>query len=458
MRRLLFLFLLLCSTAQAITYSPNGTSGLNLVYNGNDDDNSYKVNLPWSVSFLGTNYNSVYVGTNGYITFQSGSSTYSGFSASNPGGPHISIYPGDRRLYKLYYAQIDAGTAQARFVIRAEGVDYSNGAVTHIWEVVFYPGTSYFDIYFVDAPSSGNAGTTGISNGSTYVSTFTTTELTGIRINADGTINVGAPTSTTTVGVSTGITTAQQTRKNNLITDRNSISGNQIYIDQAGSNNTIDITQSSGNNSIQGITQQRALLKGDNNTVIIKQGNSLDTTGKNLIKLEMNTGSNSNQIKLYQGYNADGTMNASDSNGHIISLSLLGSTNQINLYQTNLGGVNAGNFAEMNVTGNTNNITVNQKGGGGKTFFSTVTGNANTISAAQDGIGQDYLNINLTGNGHTVNANQNGSGSHLGYIDLTNGGGSSTVNLNQTGSTAQSYSIIQNCLNPAGCSVSVTQQ
>jgi hypothetical protein len=138
--------LLVSLTAQAITYAPNGTSGLNLVYNGNDDDNSYTVNLPWSINFLGTNYNSVYVGTNGYITFSSPNSTYSGFSASNPAGPHISIYPADRRLYKLYYAEIAAGTAQARFVIRAEGVDYSNAAVTYVWEVHFYPGASYFDI------------------------------------------------------------------------------------------------------------------------------------------------------------------------------------------------------------------------------------------------------------------------------------------------------------------------
>jgi hypothetical protein len=261
----------------------------------------------------------------------------------------------------------------------------------------------------------------------------------------------------TTTGTSTGITTAQQTRKNNLITNRNSISGNSVYIDQAGDNNTVNITQSSSNNSIQGINQQNALLKGNSNTITVKQGNSSDPTGKNLIKLEMNTGSNSNQIKLYQGYNADGSMNIYDSDGHIISLGLTGSSNQINLYQTNLGANNAGNFAELNITGSTNNITVNQKGSGSKTLFTSVTGNNNTVSALQDGLGQQYLDITLTGNGHTVNASQDGTGNHLGYINLTNGGGASTVNLTQSGSTAQSYSITQTCVNPAGCSVSVTQ-
>ena len=265
------------------------------------------------------------------------------------------------------------------------------------------------------------------------------------------------PTSPTTVGTSSGITNTQSTRKNNLITNRNSVSGNSVYIDQAGDNNTFNITQSSNNNSIQGINQQNALLKGNSNTVTIKQGNTSDTTGKNLIKLEMNTDSNSNTVKLYQGYNVNGTVNTSDSDGHIISLGLTGSSNQVNVYQTNLGASNAGHFAELNITGSTNNITVNQKGNGGKTFFSTVNGSSNTVSALQDGTGQDFLDVKLTGNGHNVNASQSGAGNHLGYIDLTNSGGSSTVNLTQTGSTAQSYSITQTCVNPAGCSVSVTQ-
>jgi hypothetical protein len=46
--------LLFCSfntTAKAISYSPNGTSGLNLVYNGGIDDSFFAVNLPWTVIF-----------------------------------------------------------------------------------------------------------------------------------------------------------------------------------------------------------------------------------------------------------------------------------------------------------------------------------------------------------------------------------------------------------------------
>jgi hypothetical protein len=402
------------SNADAVEYSPNGTSGLTLAYNGNDDDNSYTVNLPWAINILGTNYNSVYVGTNGYITLSSPNSTYGGFSASNPAGPHISIYPADRRLYKLYYAQLGAGTAQARFVIRAEGVDYSNAAVTYIWEVHFYPGTSYFDIYFVDAPSSGNAGTTGISNGSTYVSTFTTTELTGIRINANGTLDVGAPV------YSSGITGAQTARKNAETTQRLNQNGNEINIDQIG----------------------------DNNSITIRQG--VSATGKNRIELYSN--GSSNTYNLNQGYLTDGTVMGGDSSNHYLYLNVTGSNNTITKQQTGTT-----NFNETTVSGNTNNLTNIQQGNSPKILFQNIVGNSNTVTTNQKDTGNHYLDINLTGTGHNVNAIQQGSGNHAATINFTNSGGASSLNLNQSGATNQTYSIQQSCTNPAGCSATVTQ-
>jgi hypothetical protein len=402
------------SNADAVEYSPNGTSGLTLAYNGNDDDNSYTVNLPWAINILGTNYNSVYVGTNGYITLSSPNSTYGGFSASNPAGPHISIYPADRRLYKLYYAQLGAGTAQARFVIRAEGVDYSNAAVTHIWEVHFYPGTSYFDIYFVDAPSSGNAGTTGISNGSTYVSTFTTTELTGIRINANGTLDVGAPV------YSSGITGAQTARKNAETTQRLNQNGNEINIDQIG----------------------------DNNSITIRQG--VSATGKNRIELYSN--GSSNTYNLNQGYLTDGTVVGGDSSNHYLYLNVTGSNNTITKQQ-----IGTTNFNETTVSGNTNNLTNIQQGNSPKILFQNIVGNSNTVTTNQKDTGNHYLDINLTGTGHNVNAIQQGSGNHAATINFTNSGGASSLNLNQSGATNQTYSIQQSCTNPAGCSATVTQ-
>jgi hypothetical protein len=419
LHRISFFFLLLFSlTTQATTYAPNGTSGLNLVYNGNDDDNSYTVNLPWSVNFLGTNYSSVYVGTNGYITLSSPNSTYGGFSASNPGGPHISIYPADRRLYKLYYAQIDAGTAQARFVIRAEGVDYSNAAVTYVWEVHFYPGTSYFNIYFVDAPSSGNAGTTGISNGTSYVLTYTTTELTGIRINANGTLDVVAP------AYSSSITNVQQTRKASETAQRTGQSGNLLYIEQVG----------------------------DNNNITIRQGVTI--TGKNRIELYAN--GNNNTLNLNQGYNVDGSVPNLEYNNHYQYLNLSGASNNITTKQIN-GTSTVGHFMETTISGNTNTLNMTQQGVGSKTLFLNVNGGSNSVTTNQKDSGQHYLDLTLIGNGHTVNATQEGAGNHAATVNFTNSGGASSLNLNQSGSSNQTYSINQSCANAGGCATTITQ-
>jgi hypothetical protein len=366
------------------------------------------------VNFLGTNYNSVFVCSNGYITFQSGSSTYSGFSASNPAGPHISIYPADRRLLKLYYAELNSGTAQAKFVIRVEGVDYSNSAITHIYEIHFYPGSSYYDIYFVDAPASGNAGTTGISNGSTYVSTFTATELTGIRINANGTLDTGAP------AYSSGITSTQQARKNSETTQRLNQSGNEIQVEQIG----------------------------DNNNITIRQGVTI--SGKNRIELYSN--GDYNTLNLNQGYTTSGTVSSNDSNNHYLNLNLIGNNNTVTKQQT---GTN--NFVETTINGNSNNVTNIQQGTSGKILFQNISGNSNTVTTNQKDSGQHYLDIKLMGNGHNVGVTQQGTGNHAATIDFTNSGGASSLNLNQSGATNQIYSIQQSCVNLAGCSTTITQ-
>lgn len=255
---------------------------------------------------------------------------------------------------------------------------------------------------------------------------------------------------------SSSISGAQTTRKNNLITNRNNVTNNNIYIDQAGDNNTISIEQSGNNNSIQGINQQRAKLLGNGNNITIKQGDPIDLVGKNLIKLE--TDGTSNTLNLTQGRNPiTGLADGAESNGHIISLGLTGNSNNVTAKQSNDGGNNSGHFAEINISGNTNTLNLTQGNNTGKTLFGSVTGNNNSLTASQTGTGADFLDITLTGNGHNVNSAQSGAGNHAATINLTNSGGASSVTLTQGGSTAQTYSIQQSCTNPAGCSVSVTQ-
>ena len=218
---------------------------------------------------------------------------------------------------------------------------------------------------------------------------------------------------------SSGITNAQQTRKNSETTQRLNQSGNEINIEQIG----------------------------DNNNFTIRQGVTLGA--KNRIELYSN--GDSNTYNLNQSYTTNGTA-VSDSGNHYMYLNVTGSNNNITKQQTGTT-----NFVETTVSGNTNNLTNIQQGNSPKILFQNVNGNNNTVTTNQKDGGQHYLDINLTGNGHNVNATQEGAGNHAATIQFTNSGGASSLNLNQSGSTNQTYSINQSCTNPAGCSTTITQ-
>ena len=439
------------SKAQAIDYSPNGTTGLTLVYNGDVDDTFYTVSLPWTVSFLGSTYGTVYVSSNGYITFSAGSGQYSGFSASSPAGPKINIIPGDRRLYKLYYAQLNAGTSDAKFVIRVEGVDFGNTAITHIYEVHFYYDKSYYDIYFVDAPSSGNqnGGITAISNGSAYVLNFNSTESTGIRINSGATESTGISGGGSYIS---NITGGQQTNITaNLNRTTALANGNEIYIDQVGNNNTTTITQTGNYNKITGTANQTATIAGDSNTTTIRQNSG---SGKNLIDLNV-TGTGSNTLNLNQGYLTDGTLSGNQLGGNYQKVDVQGNNNTVTTQQNRDVGT-VGNYMEHSIIGNFNSITSTQSGDN-KLLFNSISGNYNTVNTTQSGTGaQHYIDLTLTGAGNTATVNQSGNTQNKATIVINNIGGPAGVNLTQTG--GQTYNITTNCVTLGGCGTTTVNQ
>ena len=231
--------------------------------------------------------------------------------------------------------------------------------------------------------------------------------------------------------------------------------GNHLYLEQkiGSSANSVTIEQTGNYNKIAGLGGVTyAVIDGDNNTVNIKQG---DTLGKNLI--EFNVVGNTNTITLWQARNpTTGLQDGQESGGHYMGLNINGNTNTLSLKQSNDGGTTSGHFAYVDVTGNNNQGTLKQMGNGEKTFFGIVNGNTNVFDVTQQGSGS-FMDLSLTGNGHNVTANQKDAGSHKATINLTNAGGSSTVNLIQQGSTAQNINITQQCATLSGCSVSVTQ-
>jgi hypothetical protein len=183
---------------------------------------------------------------------------------------------------------------------------------------------------------------------------------------------------------------------------------NAVYVDQiSGDNNTVTISLSGSKNRTE-LTLDGA----GTNTVNITQ------TGSNYLKADVN------------GYNNSLTSN-----------------------QTNTIGTN---YAETTIDGNNNVVNHTQSNNNNRLLFSVVNGNNNTLTTTQSGSGQHYIDARLTGNGHNVTVNQYGANANNARIDVTNAGGAATVDLEQAG--GKSFTLIQNCANPAGCSTIVRQQ
>jgi hypothetical protein len=254
---------------------------------------------------------------------------------------------------------------------------------------------------------------------------------------------------------SSGITVQQQTRRDSATVRRQAVINNSIYIDQVGDNNTVTISQQGNNNQIKGIGQQAASIQGNYNNVTVRQGTtSGSSSGKNLVELQV-TG-DSNTVNLNQGRNSDGTNSGTDSNNHYQMLNLSGSSNSVTTVQKDGTNAGAGHFMENTISGNSNVINLTQQGTAGKVLFTNVNGSGNNVTTNQKDTGNHYLDVGLVGNGHTVNVVQEGAGNHAATINLTNAGASGTVNLNQSGTTNQTYSIQQSCTTTS-CGATITQ-
>lgn len=279
-----------------------------------------------------------------------------------------------------------------------------------------------------------------------------------IYYGINGSIQSSGPTTSTTTGTSGGITSAQSSNKSSARTRSNNQSDNTVYIDQVGDNNTVTIEQDgTATNTIRGIYSSgddAGLIQGDSNTIEIRQGADTSTSS-NLIEFKI-IGS-TNDILLYQDRLNTGYEDTQAGGGHNIILDVYGSSNDIDLIQRNNYDTYGGHHINLEVDGSSNTINMKQISDYSKDIFGKVTGNNNSVDVYQEGDANKYLDFDLTGNGHTIDVDQLGTGAHDAEITLIYGSAPSTVNLLQQGSTDQSYSIEQTCYTAGGCSTTVTQ-
>ena len=273
----------------------------------------------------------------------------------------------------------------------------------------------------------------------------------------NGEMESSGPTTTTSTGTSSGITSTQSTSKSSARTRANNYGGdNTIYINQAGNSNTVSITQSgTAGNHIKGLNGTSAsTITGNSNTLDIRQG--ADTsTGINLIEFDI-LGS-TNDILLYQDRLDAGSEASLTGGQHTIKLDVDGDLNNIDIIQRSSSSTNGGHHTELEVTGDSNVVDLKQIGNYSKDIFGSVTGDSNNVLVRQRGESNKYLEFELIGNGHDLDVEQSGTGNHNASISLTNGSAPSSLDLTQSGSTSQSYAIEQTCYTLGGCSATVTQ-
>ena len=154
--------------AGSLTASTTPTSG-------NSDDGFWTLNLPFSVSYLGNTYSTIYIGTNFYLTFSAGSSLYSNLNQTTPNLPKIMWCAADNSVQRIYYG-VEGSAPNRTYRVRMEGnggISGTLGSPNMLCEYVFYEATpAQIDLQLAQTnrKSTGGGFTTGQLNAWGFIS------------------------------------------------------------------------------------------------------------------------------------------------------------------------------------------------------------------------------------------------------------------------------------------------
>jgi hypothetical protein len=138
------------------------------------DDTFTLINIGFPFEFYGTTYTQAYVGSNGYVTFGSGNSSYSNTSIPNPSTPNNAIYAFWDDLYpaggvygNVYVQQVDA----THTIIEWKIVSHCCSTGTPETFQVILDGTDHsITLQYLDVTAPGGA-TVGVENNDGSVAT-----------------------------------------------------------------------------------------------------------------------------------------------------------------------------------------------------------------------------------------------------------------------------------------------
>lgn len=154
------------------TYPPSGWTGLKDI---SVDDESLSVNIASAFTINSTDYTTVYIGSNTYITFGSGSTAWSSLSSSNPALNKFMLGAADNSYQRV--SSFTSGTNYTR--IRYEGSASTSGTVgspTIVYEATFFNKSLTGSVPVLEVLFGNHgrtAGQAGVANTSTYYATYT---------------------------------------------------------------------------------------------------------------------------------------------------------------------------------------------------------------------------------------------------------------------------------------------
>lgn len=216
------------------------------------------------------------------------------------------------------------------------------------------------------------------------------------------------------------------------------VADNELIIDNmSGANFSLTVTQVGAENIIKCYNTSSCYVDGDDIVIDLYQKNPNGNTSTiDIWHIE----GDDNTVRWGQGVSlddsSDTTFNTTDS--------------------TEAGG----HYARIDIHGNNNNVIGYQKNNTnvyGHVFNSLIWSDNNDIWIEQKGNGRKTLNLTTYSDSNDVSIKQSGGGAwHTATITL-DGTQPTTLTLNQTASTAQTYSLSQNCQTTGGCTISVNQ-
>ena len=222
---------------------------------------------------------------------------------------------------------------------------------------------------------------------------------------------------------------------------------NSIYIDQAGDNTTVYVNQDGTTNVVRGIqgvgsgNTTPAKIYGDGNQVTVNQVGSNNTLNFGIKTTTANGATTGNTFNYsITGNNATGTIN-SNNNGQGTSAS-----NNVDITQS-------GNYASanVNVLGSQNSVTATTAGGNYNAITSSINGDNNVQNISVSGGGNNAITV---GQGDPVGG---ATSNAKGMTDITVVGASNTVGINQTGGALNGHQATVD-INGSSTTVDIVQQ